>query len=141
MHVLVANMGQDNAVVVSQKTLSKLIGCSVETVKRALSDLTSDNWIEAVRLNGPGTVNAYVINSRVAWSRSRADLKHSVFNARVIADFDDQKELESADLRRIPVLYPNEQQLPSGEGEPPPSQPLIDGMEPDLPTRNHTDGA
>ena len=41
--------------------------------------------------------------------------------------------LGHADLRRIPTLYPGEQQLPTGPGEEPPSQPSIPGLEPDLP--------
>lgn len=36
-------------------------------------------------------------------------------------------------LRRLPSLFRGEQQLPSGNGLPPPSQPFLDGMEPDLP--------
>jgi len=32
-------------------------------------------------------------------------------------------------------MYPGERQLPIGDGLPPPSQPLIPGMEPDLPAR------
>jgi hypothetical protein len=53
----------------------------------------------------------------------------------VVADAEDQDPLtlEHSDLRRIPTLYPGERQLPSGQGEDPPSQPSIDGMEPDLP--------
>jgi hypothetical protein len=53
----------------------------------------------------------------------------------VVADFDDQDEalLGHDELRRIPTLYPGEQQLPAGPGEPPPSQTILDGMEPDLP--------
>jgi len=39
-------------------------------------------------------------------------------------------------LRRLPTLYPGEQQLPSGEGLSPPSQPHFDGMEPNLPARS-----
>jgi hypothetical protein len=39
------------------------------------------------------------------------------------------------ELRRIPVLFPGEQQLPTGDGLPPPSQPSIPGLEPDLPER------
>jgi hypothetical protein len=38
-------------------------------------------------------------------------------------------------LRRLPRLFPGERQLPTGPGEDPPSQPSIDGLEPDLPVR------
>jgi hypothetical protein len=135
LHHLVAQMGHQNAVVVSQKTLAQITGRSVDTVKRALRDLVAERWVSVVKLNGPGTVNAYVVNSRVAWGQPRDQLRLSVFSATVIADFDDQDEalLGHGDLRRIPTLYPGEQQLPTGPGEEPPSQPVIHGMEPDLP--------
>jgi hypothetical protein len=86
-------------------------------------------------MNGPGTVAAYVVNDRVAWGQPRDQLRLSVFSATVVADAEDQDPLtlESADLRRIPSLFPGERQLPTGPGAEPPSQPTLGGMEPDLP--------
>lgn len=49
-HHLVAQMGHQNAVVVSQAVLAKLMGCSVETVKRAVRDLVAERWIQVVRI-------------------------------------------------------------------------------------------
>jgi hypothetical protein len=59
----------------------------------------------------------------------------AVFSARVIADRGDQNDLCLSDqpLRRIPILRSGEMQLPTGDGLSPPSQPSIDGLEPDLP--------
>ena len=135
LHHLVAQMGHQNAVVVPQKVLAKLMKCSQETVKRAVADLVAERWVQVVKLNGPGTVNAYVVNDRVAWGQPRDQLNLSAFSATVVADHDDQDPttLDHAGLRRIPILYPGEQQLPAGQGEPPPSQTILDGMEPDLP--------
>jgi len=137
LHHLVANMGHQNAVVIPQKVLAKLIGVSDRTVRTAISDLVADKWISVVKLNGPGTVSAYVVNDRVAWGQPRDQLRLSVFSATVVADLDDQDAdaLAHADLRRIPTLYPGEQQLPTGPGEDPPNQPTIPGLEPDLPAR------
>ena len=139
LHHLVAQMGHQNAVVVSQKTLAKLIGCSLRTVQYAIADLIAEQWIEAVKLNGPGTVAAYVVNDRVAWGQPRDQLRLSVFSATVVADADDQDPdaLDHIDLRRIPSLFPGERQSPSGPGEDPPSQPLLAGFEPDLPAITH----
>jgi DNA-binding transcriptional MocR family regulator len=136
LHHLVAQMGQQNAVVVSQKVLSKLMGCSLRTVQYAVADLESEKWIQVVRMNGPGTVAAYVINDRVAFYGNRENLRFSLFSATVVADIEDQQPaaLEHTDLRRIPVLFPGERQLPSGPGAEPPSQPSLDGLEPDLPS-------
>ena len=129
-------MGHQNAVVIPQTVLAKLMGCSVDTVQRAVRDLVAEKWISVVRL-GRGKEAAYVVNDRVAWGQPRDQLRLSVFSAAVVADFDDQDEalLGHGDLRRIPTLYPGEQQLPSGPGEEPPSQPTFDGFEPDLPAR------
>ncbi|HDJ9774551.1 TPA: helix-turn-helix domain-containing protein [Escherichia coli] len=134
LHHLVAQMGHQNAVVISQKTLAKLLGVNERTVRRAVADLVEERWIQVVRL-GRGKEAAYVVNDRVAWGQPRDQLRLSVFSAAVVADFDDQDEalLGHGDLRRIPTLYPGEQQLPSGPGEEPPSQPAFPGLEPDLP--------
>lgn len=134
LHVLVARMGQQNAVVVSQKTLAKLMGCTERTIRNALVDLTAGNWVQIVRVNGPGTAAAYVVNDRVAWGQPRADLHMSVFSATVIADAEDQppETMQSVPLRRLPALFPGEMALPAGPGSPPPSQALLDGMEPSL---------
>lgn len=133
MHVLVSYMGNQNAVVISRGALAKLMGCSESTIKRAVADLRAGQWIEVVQLGGKGGVNAYVVNARVAWAQRRADLHGALFQASVFADLSEQVEVLDAPLRRIPVLFPGERQLPSGPGEPPPSQPGFEGLEADLP--------
>lgn len=137
MHHLVARMGHQNAIVVPQKVLAKLMGCSIDTVQRALRDLEAEKWVQIVKLNGPGTVSAYVVNDQIAWGQARDQLRLSVFSAAVVADAEDQDAatLEHSDLRRIPMLFPGETQLPAGPGEEPPSQPILEGFEPDLPAR------
>lgn len=140
--ILVARMGHQNALVASQATLAAMMGCSVDTAQRAITELRLRSWIQVVRL-GKGKEAAYVVNSRVAWAQSRDQLCLSTFSATVVADAADQDDstLLEAPLRRLPTLYPGERQLAAGPGEPPPSQPAFDGMEPDLPalTRSHPD--
>lgn len=132
-HYLVANMEASGAVVASYATLAKLTGMSVATVRRAVDDLKADRWIQVVQIGGKGGANAFVINSRVGWAQGRDKLWMSAFSARVLADRDEQPQLDDAPLRRVPVLQPGERQLPAGPGDDPPSQPALDGMEPDLP--------
>lgn len=134
LHYLVAHMGNQNAVVMPQKVLASLMGRSVDTVQRAIRDLAAERWIQVVRI-GKGKEAAYVINDQVAWGQPRDQLRLSAFSATVIVDAEDQDALtlDPAPLRRLPTLYPDERQLPSGPGLPPPSQPFFDGMEPDLP--------
>lgn len=139
LHHLVARMGHQNAVVVSQKTLAKIMACSLRTTQYAIAALVEENWMSVVKLNGPGTVSAYVVNDRVAWGQSRHEMAAlSTFSATVIADIEDQDQatLDGPPLRRIPMLFQGEHQLPHGPGEAPPSMPSLPGMEPDLPARD-----
>lgn len=73
-------MGHQNAVVIPQVVLAKLMGCSVDTVQRAVRDLVAEKWISVVRL-GRGKEAAYMVNDRVAWGQSRDQLRLSVFSA------------------------------------------------------------
>ena len=135
LHILVAHMDHQAAVVASRATLAQLVGYSEATVKRAIADLRAENWIDVVQLGGKGGVNAYIVNSRVAWADSRELLGTAAFTARVLARQEEQNlaPIETP-LRRIPTLYPGERQLPMGPGEDPPAEPPFPGMEPDLPT-------
>lgn len=135
MHLLVANMDRKGAVVASQKTLAEMMGCSVATVKRSLKALTDDNWLDVARIGSErGGVNAYLVNRRVAWADKRENQRYAAFDARIIvsASEQDPATLEATEpLRQLPQL--GETQLPTGDGVDPPSQPSLDGMEPDLP--------
>ena len=141
LHTLVAHMDHQAAVVASRGTLAKLVGYSEATVKRAITDLKTDRWIQVVQLGGKGGVNAYVVNSSVAWADNRDKLCLATFSARVIAARDEQDQADSSPLRRIPTLYPGEEQSPQGPGLEPPSQPFIEGMEPKLPQIDKETGA
>lgn len=137
MHILVARLGQHNAVVISQKVLGDLMGKSRDTVKRAVATLRDRNWIEVRQIGDRGTVNAYIVNDRIAWTGKRDGIRYSLFSASVVVSEEEQPDRESlgqqAALRRIPDLLPGEAQLPSGPGLPPISQPALPGMEADLP--------
>lgn len=139
LHYMCAYMVDQNALVISQATLAKRLGVSTRTIATAISDLAAAQWIQVVRL-GKGKECAYVVNDRVAWDKPRDKLNLSLFSANVVADADDQHELEGPALRRIPMLFPGERQLPTGPGEDPPSQPSIEGMEPDLPHIDQSTG-
>jgi len=139
MHILVSQLGEHNAVVISQKNLAQLIGVTDRTVRNALKLLREDNWIEVRQIGQNGTVNAYIINDRVAWTGKRDGIRYSLFTASVVASDDEQPDCgelgQQEPLRRLPSLYRDEQQLPSGDGLSPPSEPSLPGMEPDLPAR------
>ncbi|MFS1808948.1 helix-turn-helix domain-containing protein [Bacillus anthracis] len=138
MHLFVARVGEHNAVVVSQPTLAKLLGCHVNTVANAIRLLTTDRWIEVRRVGGSGTTNAYVLNDRVAWVGSRDGIRYSLFSASVVISDEEQPDRaelgQQKPLRHLPRI--GEMQLPVGDGLPPPSQPFLSGLEPDLPACN-----
>jgi len=137
LHVLIAQMGRNNALIASQSNIARAAGCSVATLKRALDVLREHNWIEVRQIGPTGTACAYLINDRVAWSGKRDGIRYSLFSATVLLSDDEQPdkaELGSqAPLIGIPALYPGERQLPTGPGLPPPSDPPLPGLEPDLP--------
>ena len=135
MHLITARIGENNAVVMSVPTITKIMGTSRPTVLRAIKLLRDDRWIETVQVGGSGTTNAYVVNDRVAWTGKRENLRFSLFSANVIVSSDEQPDNFKIDnkepLRKLPQV--GELQNPVGEGLPPPSQPFFEGMEPELP--------
>lgn len=137
LHLLIARVGDHNAVVISQKTLAELMGRNRRTVARAAKDLAEGNWIEIRQLGDTGSVNAYIVNDRVAWTGKREGMRYSLFSASVIVSSREQPDGASVGaqepLRALPRVYPGERQLPTGIGLPPPSEPTLPGMEQDLP--------
>lgn len=62
LHVLVANVGDGNAIVASHKVLARLMAFPFSKVKRALKTLEDGNWIEVNQIGAGGMVNAYFLN-------------------------------------------------------------------------------
>jgi len=131
MHQLIALMDRQNAVAISHQTLAELVDCNERTVRRALDHLQDQRWIQVIKIGKRGTVNAYVINDHVAWADYRDNKRLSIFSARIVADANDQDEatLTAHKLRKVPIIHPPEQALPSGDW-PPGSQQTFEGMEP-----------
>lgn len=137
LHFFAANVGEQNAVVMSQSFIAKATGMSISTVKRAIAVLKEGNWIEVRRIATTASAAAYVINDRVVWHGRRDGIRASLFTAVVAVDAEDQEdqaELGNQEpLRQLPRMYPGEKQLPSGDGLPPPSEPDLPGLESPLP--------
>lgn len=136
LHLLVGNMDRQNALVASHATLASLTGSSVSTVKRAVRDLVDGNWIQTIRVGSErGGALAYVVNRRVAWADKRENQRYAAFDARILVSSDDNPNgLGEGRLNQIPALGPGEAQLPEGDSGEPPSQPALEGFEPDLPS-------
>ena len=137
LHVLVSQMERHNALVASQANLARAAGCSIATLKRSLALLREQSWIEIKQIGPTGTACAYIVNDRVAWTGKRDGTRYSLFSAAVLLSDDEQPDKDKLDtqapLARIPSMYPGEGQMPLGPGLPPPSEPSLPGLLPDLP--------
>lgn len=137
LHYFAARVGEQNAVIASHKIMADWLGCSTDTVKRAIIELRAGNWLE-VRRSGPGGgALAYVLNDRVVWSQARDGLRYSLFTAAVVVSEEDQPDRsdlgDQAPLKKLPRMQRGERQLPAGPGMPPPSQPSLPTLDPDTP--------
>jgi DNA-binding transcriptional MocR family regulator len=137
LQLILARMGPHNALVASQVTLAELTGCSLSTIQRAVRVLRNGWWIEVKQIGPTGTACAYIVNDEVVWSGPREGKRYALFSASVIVAEAEQPKtaLSEEPLIQLPAMYPGERQLPTGDGLPPPSQPALPGMEPDLPTK------
>ena len=121
--------GSGGVVLASRETMRELLDCSMPTVDRALKVLIDGGWVQRIKVGG---AHALAINSRVAWIGPRGALQHAVFGATVIASRSEQDEiaLNPPPMRELPILQQGEMALPTGEGTQPPSQKMLDGIEP-----------
>lgn len=120
--------GSAGVIVVSRETMKELLCCSMPTVDRSLKLLMEEGWIQRIRIGG---ASAIAINRRIAWIGSRGAIQHAVFDATVIASRSEQDaiSLEPPTMRRVPVVEMVEIAIPFGDGESPPSQPELGGVD------------
>lgn len=140
MHLLTARMKKNNTTLLTHAEIQDELGISRPTVQRAIRRLREDCWLEVWQIGETGSVNVYVINDRVAWARDRNGLRYSKLSVELQIREKDQpaeylKQIDNGPLRKLPSVGAGERQLPSGDGLPPPSEPTLPGMEPDLPAR------
>lgn len=123
MHILCANLGEHNAIVISQQTIAKISGLSARSVRRGIVDLAEDNWIEIRQLGATSQTIAYIVDDRVAWHGVRDGLRYSLFSANIIVSSEEQPDQkligQQEPLRRLPKT--SELQMPTGDVLPSPS--------------------
>jgi hypothetical protein len=109
---LVKLMNKQNAVAISQESLAIVMKVSTPTVKRAVSLLRKQQWLDVFKM---GTANVYRVNSRVVW-QDRPDGKWAAFNARVILNFGEQdattKSLPPVRTRHMPFVVADDEVPP-----------------------------
>jgi hypothetical protein len=122
LHILVVLSNKQNAVVVSQKVLADHLDCHVRSIVRALKALTEGRWIEVRQIGSTGTVNAYIINSRVSWKAARKSRGLAALTANVVlsgAEQPDRDELgHQPPLRKIdPSMFEATAPIPMVDGQ------------------------
>lgn len=65
LNLLLEYMDRENALMVSQKTLSELLDWSIPTIERKLRVLRDSNFIEVLK---SGHSNIYLVNASIAWT-------------------------------------------------------------------------
>ena len=120
--LITERMNRSNALVISQTTLCQLLGCGRTTVHKAVKLLEQENWVQVMKV---GTANAYILNSKVAWS-SYSGKRYGSFYAEVFVSEEEQQktaeELSNVQLRHVPVLMKGEKPVTGDDVLPPPDQ-------------------
>lgn len=78
---LIKNMDGTNALCVSNIALQEILGCSKNTVIRAVKYLCDNGWICVLK---SGTSNVYVVNPDVAWTSYNNQKSYCRFNSSVL---------------------------------------------------------
>lgn len=116
--IMVEKMNKQNALMISQKNLIKILKKSKPTVSRAIAALKESKFLDVIKV---GTANAYIINSNVFW-QDNALLKDkaAIFTATVIASGEEQdkkyfEDWENVKLKQLPLLMDDD--MPSILGD------------------------
>lgn len=116
--IMVEKMNKQNALMISQNNLIKILKKSRPTVSRAIAALKESKFLDVIKV---GTANAYIINSNVFW-QDNALLKDkaAIFTATVIASGDEQdkkyfENWENVKLKQLPLLMDDD--MPSILGD------------------------
>ena len=88
---IIEHMELDNALVISQKALSEVLGISRSTVYRNVEILKNSKIIRVLKT---GNSNIYVVNADVVWRKSAEQKKFALFNAKVYLTPSEQDEIK-----------------------------------------------
>ena len=103
MNYFLAKMNRTNACCVSQKVLTKVLGCTRKTVRNVIDQLQEMRMINVYKI---GAQNVYVVNSECAWSTNRGRKEFAIFDATIVLDYDEQsvqsRKLWDQPLQAVP---------------------------------------
>jgi hypothetical protein len=107
---LVENMGDDNALIVSQGTMADYMGLSRRTVQYAITYLYENKYIDILKT---GTSNIYCINADIAWQQAHNKKRFAKFAARVLVSESEQSRVEKEKTPRLQIKPAKKQDKPS----------------------------
>lgn len=84
------NMNNNNAVIVSQKELARIVNKTRQGVAKALKVLESNG---SLLIGKVGTANVYIINSDLAWQGTYKQRRNVILNATVVMEMEDNEEI------------------------------------------------
>lgn len=127
LSLLVENMNDSNAVVVSQNTLAEMMGCTRRSIINYIKILESDQWLNVLKI---GTANVYHVNRSYFWQQAANKRFYSKINASVILSETDQKlSIDELQKDREVTLIPkanDTDKLVILDDEEPPTQPEME---------------
>ena len=105
--LLVEKMNKQNALIISQNTMMKILGKSRQTISKSINVLKKEKFIDIVKV---GSANAYIINANVFWQNSQLMKdKTAIFTATVFAVGEEQEKKyfenwKGVKLKSLPIL-------------------------------------
>ena len=95
-------MDQENALIVSQETLSEYFGISKRTIIRQLNVLKEKGFIEIIK---SGTANVYLVNANIAWTSYANKREYAQFKANVFVSKSEQEyKIKSSKFKQLDLL-------------------------------------
>jgi len=123
LDIFIENMGKDNAIVCSMRTLEELTGKKRGALSRAIAVLKERKWIQVLK---SGNGNTYLINSTAFWSTWANGKDYSLFHATILLSASEQEEtmaeLKSTNLISLPVVFETDRVVMLQEELPTPDQ-------------------
>lgn len=95
---LVRNMDNRNAIAITIKLMSSMLGMCRQTVSKKIKYLETNGWIFIYKL---GHENVYVINPDVVWTSYADEQRYCKFEAKVILDCKDNWEILTSDKTTV----------------------------------------
>ena len=94
----IENMNQhSNSLVVSQESLSEVLGCGRTSIYNAVKHLVEGKYIQVLK---SGVNNVYCVNADIVWTKKRGELYHARFNTSIYLTSSEQDEEQKLKIKK-----------------------------------------